>query len=49
MGQLMVETLYVKRDVNALVFGMLVIGLVSFVIDIGLRRTREWVLPWARR
>ena len=49
MGQLMVETLYVKRDVNALVFGMVVIGLVSFAIDVGLRRTRDWVLPWTRR
>lgn len=49
MGQLMVETLYVRRDVNALVFGMLVIGAVSFLIDAGLRRAREAILPWARR
>ena len=49
MGQLMVETLYVKRDVNALVFGMLVIGAVSFLIDGGLRRARERLLPWSRK
>jgi len=49
MGQLMVETLYVRRDVNALVFGMLVIGIVSFIIDFGLRRLRDWILPWTRR
>lgn len=49
MGQLMVETLYVKRDVNALVFGMLVIGAVSFLIDGGLRRAREAMLPWSRK
>ena len=49
MGQLMVETLYVKRDVDALVFGMLVIGAVSFLIDAGLRRSREMLLPWSRK
>lgn len=49
LGQLMVATLYVKRDVNALVFGMLVIGLVSFLIDAVLRRLRDTLLPWARR
>ena len=49
MGQLMVETLYVRRDVNALVFGMVVIGIVSFIIDMGLRRLRDWILPWTRR
>ena len=49
MGQLMVETLYVRRDVNALVFGMVVIGAVSFIIDAGLRRARQALLPWVRR
>ena len=49
MGQLMVETLYVKRDVNALVFGMLVIGAVSFLIDAGQRRAREKLLPWSQK
>ncbi|MES2482534.1 MAG: ABC transporter permease subunit [Pseudomonadota bacterium] len=49
LGQLMVETLYVRRDVNTLVFGMVVVGLVSFLIDAGLRRLRDWVLPWTQR
>lgn len=47
IGQLMVETLYVKRDVDALVFYMLVIGIVSFLIDIGLRRVQRRMLPWS--
>jgi len=45
----MVETLYVRRDVDALVFYMLVIGAVSFLIDAGLRRGQEVLLPWIRR
>ena len=49
IGQLMVETLYVKRDVDALVFYMLVIGAVSFVIDAGLRRMQRRMLPWSGR
>jgi ABC-type nitrate/sulfonate/bicarbonate transport system permease component len=49
IGQLMVETLYVRRDVDALVFYMLVIGAVSFVIDAGLRRLQRWMLPWSDR
>ena len=46
IGQLMVETLYVRRDVDALVFYMLVIGLVSLLIDAGLRRAQRRFLPW---
>jgi len=49
IGQLMVETLYVKRDVDALVFYMLVIGAVSLVIDAGLRRVQRRMLPWSAR
>lgn len=49
IGQLMVETLYVRRDVNALVFDMLVIGIVSFAIDAGLRRGQAVLLPWVAR
>lgn len=49
LGQLMVETLYVQRDVNALVFYMLMIGAVSFAIDAGLRRAQGVLLPWTRR
>lgn len=47
VGQLMVETLYVKRDVDALVFYMLVIGVVSLLIDASLRRLQARVLPWS--
>jgi ABC-type nitrate/sulfonate/bicarbonate transport system permease component len=46
VGQLMVETLYVRRDVDALVFYMLAIGVVSFLIDVGLRRAQRALLPW---
>ncbi|MBL8380135.1 MAG: ABC transporter permease [Burkholderiales bacterium] len=47
IGQLMVETLYVKRDVDALVFYMLVVGAVSFAIDAGLRWAQRVILPWS--
>jgi ABC-type nitrate/sulfonate/bicarbonate transport system permease component len=47
IGQVMVETLYVRRDVDALVFYMLVIGIVSFLIDFGLRRLQRRMLPWS--
>jgi len=49
IGQLMVETLYVKRDVDALVFYMLAIGIVSLAIDAGLRHLQRRVLPWDRQ
>ena len=49
IGQLMVETLYVRRDVNALVFEMFVIGLVSFAIDAGVRRLQHILVPWSDR
>jgi ABC-type nitrate/sulfonate/bicarbonate transport system permease component len=49
IGQLMVETLYVKRDVDALVFYMLAIGVVSLAIDAGLRHLQRRLLPWDRR
>lgn len=48
IGQLMVETLYVKRDVDALVFYMLAVGVVSFAIDAGLRYAQRKCLPWSR-
>lgn len=48
IGQLMVETLYVKRDVDALVFYMLAIGVISFAIDAGLRHAQKKLLPWSR-
>jgi ABC-type nitrate/sulfonate/bicarbonate transport system permease component len=46
IGQLMVETLYVQRDVDALVFYMLTIGLVSLLIDAGLRRAQARLHFW---
>ncbi|MEP7206575.1 MAG: ABC transporter permease [Casimicrobiaceae bacterium] len=49
IGQLMVETLYVRRDVDALVFYMLVIGCISLLIDAGLRRAQVRALPWSPR
>jgi ABC-type nitrate/sulfonate/bicarbonate transport system permease component len=49
LGQLMVETLYVRRDVDALVLYMIVIGLVSLAIDAGTRRLQAVLLPWTRR
>lgn len=49
VGQLMVETLYVRRDVDALVFYMLAVGLVSYLIDAGLRHAQRRLLPWNRR
>lgn len=49
IGQLMVDTLYVRRDVDALVLYMLVIGIVSFLIDSGLRRAQAGLMPWTRR
>lgn len=48
IGQLMVETLYVQRDVDALVFYMLAIGLVSLLIDSGLRWLQQRLLPWSQ-
>lgn len=48
LGQLMVETLYVRRDVNALVLYMVVIGLVSLVIDMGMRRLQAALGSWRR-
>jgi ABC-type nitrate/sulfonate/bicarbonate transport system permease component len=49
IGQLMVDTLYVRRDVDALVLYMIVIGIVSFLIDSGLRRAQARLMPWTQR
>ena len=46
LGQLMVSTLYIRRDVNALVLYMLVIGLISLAIDLGMRRLQRRLTPW---
>lgn len=46
LGQLMVSTLYLDRDVNALVLYMLVIGLTGIVIDRGLRFAYRRAAPW---
>ena len=46
LGQLMVDTLYIKRDINALVLFIVVIGLVSMAIDRGARRLQKVSVPW---
>ncbi|MBM3524695.1 MAG: ABC transporter permease subunit, partial [Alphaproteobacteria bacterium] len=46
LGQLMVATLYIRRDVNALVLYMIVIGVVSLLIDLGMRRLQRRLTPW---
>ena len=46
LGQLMVSTLYVRRDVNGLVLYMIVIGLVSLLIDLVMRRLQRTLTPW---
>ena len=46
LGQLMVSTLYVRRDVNGLVLYMIVIGIISFAIDIAMRRLQRRLTPW---
>ncbi len=48
LGQLMVSTLYVKRDINGLVLYMLSIGLVSLAIDHGVRALQRKATPWQR-
>jgi ABC-type nitrate/sulfonate/bicarbonate transport system permease component len=46
LGQLMVSTLYVRRDVNGLVLYMIVIGIISLVIDLAMRRLQRSLTPW---
>jgi ABC-type nitrate/sulfonate/bicarbonate transport system permease component len=46
LGQLMVSTLYVRRDVNGLVLYMIVIGVISLVIDLLMRRLQRTLTPW---
>lgn len=46
LGQLMVSTLYVRRDVNGLVLYMVVIGVISLLIDFGMRRLQRRLTPW---
>jgi len=46
LGQLMVSTLYVRRDVNGLVLYMIVIGIISLVIDLAMRRFQRMLTPW---
>jgi ABC-type nitrate/sulfonate/bicarbonate transport system permease component len=46
LGQLMVSTLYVRRDVNGLVLYMFVIGIISLVIDLAMRRLQRRLTPW---
>ncbi|MHA3979201.1 ABC transporter permease [Halovulum sp. GXIMD14794] len=46
IGQIMVSTLFVDRDVNGLVSYMLVIGLIGLGIDRGMRRLHRHFAPW---
>jgi len=46
LGQLMVSTLYIRRDVNGLVLYMIVIGLISWAIDALMRRLQRALTPW---
>lgn len=46
LGQLMVSTLYVRRDVNGLVLYMVVIGVISLLIDLGMRRLQRGLIAW---
>jgi ABC-type nitrate/sulfonate/bicarbonate transport system permease component len=48
LGQLMVNTLYIKRDINGLVLYMLSIGMVSLAIDFGVRTLQRMATPWRR-
>lgn len=48
LGQLMVNTLYIKRDINGLVLYMASIGIVSLAIDWGMRTLQKLVMPWHR-
>ena len=46
LGQLMVSTLYIRRDVNGLVLYMIVIGIIALIIDLGMRRLQRTLTPW---
>jgi ABC-type nitrate/sulfonate/bicarbonate transport system permease component len=46
LGQLMVSTLYVRRDVNGLVLYMIVIGIISLLIDLAMRSLQRGLIPW---
>jgi ABC-type nitrate/sulfonate/bicarbonate transport system permease component len=46
LGQLMVSTLYIRRDVNGLVLYMIVIGVTSLIIDLAMRRLQRNLTPW---
>ncbi len=46
LGQLMVSTLYIRRDVNGLVLYMIVIGVISWTIDVLMRRLQRTLTPW---
>lgn len=46
LGQLMVSTLYIRRDVNGLVLYMIMIGIISLMIDLAMRRVQRSLTPW---
>jgi ABC-type nitrate/sulfonate/bicarbonate transport system permease component len=45
LGQLMVNTLYVERDLNSLVGYMLTIGIIAILIDLLMRRVHRLAMP----
>jgi ABC-type nitrate/sulfonate/bicarbonate transport system permease component len=49
LGQLMVSTLYIDRDINGLVLYMLTIGVIGLIIDRLMRRLHRAVAPWEYR
>jgi ABC-type nitrate/sulfonate/bicarbonate transport system permease component len=48
LGQLMVNTLFLERDINGLVLYMATIGLISLAIDQGFRELQRRAMPWQR-
>ena len=46
LGQLMVSTLYIRRDVNGLVLYMIVVGVISLLIDLLMRQLQRNLTPW---
>jgi ABC-type nitrate/sulfonate/bicarbonate transport system permease component len=46
LGQLMVRTLFIERDIDALVLYMVTIGIIGLLIDQVMRRVRALATPW---
>lgn len=46
LGQLMIRTLYVKRDIDALVLFLITIGIVALIVDSVFRAMGRRLAPW---